>query len=595
MKKGSLLRGAVLLVAVMMLFSITACGGGAGGSAEKSTAEKSTADQGTAQATTQAEKELVTLTVFPVNFPKNYSSGIQEDLVAKDIENKLKIKMDMDTQPTSDKFTAMLASGSLPDVICWSDNGSYSKQMIEGKNIIELDSLVEKYGPDIQKNAQIAMNFSKKTYSNGTNKLYLIPGLIADVNEQMRVSPWGVIVGPFIRWDYYKELGAPEIKGDDDFLNTVAQILKKHPVNEEGQKFFGFSPWFDQGIQFMTNEYYRWLYGKYSWNSLQSDRTNVDVSVPIYTTPDSGFWQGVEFWYKANKMGLLDPDSLTQKNADALQKAGANRVIASTFQWPVQGTTTLLAGKGMTGKGFASYPIPVTGANNYYDIPSPNGNISRSWVISTNCKYPERAMELINYFFSVDGINTVLNGFKDQQWMEENGKYKYTDEFIKMKKEDKDWDAKTGVSKYLNIQGLASSFINPNTGEPLDLSLSRATIKAGMSDVDKDMATFYKVDTLLDLAPKDSTNNVDIAGAVAGLVNGTATDDIKRIDDKINNYLNVACVKAIMAKSDEDFAKQKQTIMDELKSKYEYDTSYSFWDGRWKEAVVQWKEISVAK
>lgn len=41
--------------------------------------------------------------------------------------------------------------------------------------------------------------------------------------------------GYIVRWDYYKEIGAPEINNDEDYLNALLKMYENHPVNENGK------------------------------------------------------------------------------------------------------------------------------------------------------------------------------------------------------------------------------------------------------------------------------------------------------------------------------------------------------------------------
>ena len=70
----------------------------------------------------------------------------------------------------------------------------------------------------------------RKYYSNGDGGLYFwTPNLGGEIGSQM----WN---GLTIRWDWYKELGYPEVKNEDDFLNVVKQIVDLHPTTENGDK-----------------------------------------------------------------------------------------------------------------------------------------------------------------------------------------------------------------------------------------------------------------------------------------------------------------------------------------------------------------------
>ena len=229
----------------------------------------------------------VKLSVWPPEMAQNFPSGQQTDPVMKKIEEKFNVTMDIDTHPTDEKFNVLLASNSLPDIV--QTQAKYVQRIIESDTAIPLDEYMEKLGTDITTNAPKAVEFSKENFSNGTNKLYFLP---TQVGEQSGAS---AIVGQFVRWDYYKELGYPEINSDDDWLNVVEQMQKLHPTNEDGEKVYGFSPWFDwdlwpyyMGGAFLTSYTYM-LDGM-----LQIDRKTDEISSMIYDKENSLLWQGIK-------------------------------------------------------------------------------------------------------------------------------------------------------------------------------------------------------------------------------------------------------------------------------------------------------------
>ncbi|MDG0809922.1 extracellular solute-binding protein [Cohnella rhizosphaerae] len=132
-----------------------------------------------------------------------------------------------------EKFKVELAGGDLPDIIQVKNvNTTYLQQLIEGGSILPLDDLVKSNGPDIMAPVYAqSLDYSRKFWSNDTGKLYVIP-------MQIGKSGWGFDqqVGFNTRWDYYKELGYPEIKSIDDMVNVLADMVKKHPTTAEGKK-----------------------------------------------------------------------------------------------------------------------------------------------------------------------------------------------------------------------------------------------------------------------------------------------------------------------------------------------------------------------
>ncbi|BBI36495.1 type 2 periplasmic-binding domain-containing protein [Cohnella abietis] len=578
MKKGRFRNLFPLALVLVMVFTVVGCS-----SNNKENAAPSPTSSGnevSSQPTESAEpsKEDITITVWPVTFAQNFPSGVQQDPVAKDIYEKTKVKIDVESHPTDEKFQAMLASGDLSDVIIPENTTQYVKQLIEGDNLVDLEPYLAQYAPDILKNAADAIEYSKKYQSNGTGKLYFIPSSI--VNKPSPKIENKAIVGPFLRWDYYQDIGAPELKGYDDFLNAVKAMLDKHPTNESGQKFYGFSQWFDWDIWGIAM-FPSFMEGKdYFANGLyQVDHATAEME-SMLTAERSSMWLGVDFWNKAYKMGLLDPDALTQKYDTAIQKGSSNRVLAAIASWQLRDSNALLNKAGMPDKGYTPVPVPVTGGKNIYSNVGPFGS-NRYWAVSKNAKSPERAVELINYFYTVENAETLYNGIKGVDWTEEGGKRKQSAAFLEGMKADPNYVLTSGAGKYNNIIGLNKEFINPNTNETL-LIQSREALLESLIPVDKAMTEHYKVELPVDILPPDQKPYFDNYSYIAPFM-PIAPDDIKRIDDKIINYVQSALAKMILTKDEAKYNAMKEEIISKVRA-MDYDTSFNWYQTAFKEA-----------
>ena len=216
-------RSITAVVSAAMLISMAACG------ATQNPATTTNAPASQAASTTVATKEPITLRIFGCETEKTYPTGIQTDAVAKDIQDKLGITIDIsDQSATPEKAKILVASGDIPDMVQLLR--THIETLITNKQLLPLDDLLATNGPDIKKNVPLAVAYSKKYISMGQDKLYSIPAQV-DPSGQI-----GNAIAPYIRWDYYAELGYPAVNSYDDLLNVVAQMAAKHPTNEAGQK-----------------------------------------------------------------------------------------------------------------------------------------------------------------------------------------------------------------------------------------------------------------------------------------------------------------------------------------------------------------------
>lgn len=521
----------------------------------------------------------VKLSVWPPEMAQNFPSGQQTDPVMKKIEEKFNVTMDIDTHPTDEKFNVLLASNSLPDIV--QTQAKYVQRIIESDTAIPLDEYMEKLGTDITTNAPKAVEFSKENFSNGTNKLYFLP---TQVGEQSGAS---AIVGQFVRWDYYKELGYPEINSDDDWLNVVEQMQKLHPTNEDGEKVYGFSPWFDwdlwpyyMGGAFLTSYTYM-LDGM-----LQIDRKTDEISSMIYDKENSLLWQGTKFWFKANQKGLLDPDALTQKYDTAIQKGSTNKVLSSQAVWQTRDSNQVLKSAGYEDRGYASMPIPRK--NQEYAVSNKEaGDANRMWFVNKSCKDPERAMQILNYLYSREGANMIINGIEGVDFTVENGKRKVTQEFLDTQKNNPEWVGVTGATKYQNWCGLGTYYDWDKENDEKLIISDRETSIANMTPMDKDFCERYGIELPGDYPEEKGVLVDDNTGMVTALLPETSTD-VKRTDDKILSYLQSNLPKMILASSEEEFNTLQDQIINEIKG-MGYDEVFQYHTTNYKEALAKVK------
>ena len=551
-----------LLTATIAL-SMTACGSAtnenpASASASDASAATSASTAATPEATPtpEASKEPVTLTIFGGETEKTFPVGIQNDPVALEIQKKLGITLDVvDQSTTPEKAKILVASGDLPDLM--ELNRVSLETLITNQQIIEMDSLLQTNGPDIMKNAPLAVAYSRKHLSMGNEKVFYIPG---------QVDPSGKIinlVAPYIRWDYYAELGYPPVKSYDDLLGVVDQMLKLHPTNEAGQKNFGFSMWFD--------------WDTFAFGMLPGYQSGIQPMDPglgydqinkvmfDWVNDDSAFmWKGVHFWNKAYRMGLLDLDALTQKYDQAIQKGGQNRILCMITQWQQGNTNNDLEKAGFPGRGIEPLP-PFEGTDGYIGgWKNMIGNPDRAWAISANCKTPDRAMDLINYMFSVEGCLTMYNGVKDDSWKDENGTYALTDKFLDLRKNDTNFVLTTGARKYNTWPGLNSTFQLPN-GQTIELLQDKAIEVSAYTKVDKDYCAYYGVDTKSEVVTKFAKRPF-VDEYISKFTTATPPDDINTAKEKLRAHIIKELPKMVLAKTDEELSAMIASFREELKA-----------------------------
>jgi len=570
--KQTLKRALIPLLAVsMMTGSLAACGGGSnaspapaasnGGSNAATSAASGT---GSAAAAITPFDPPVTVTVYGLGSTITYQDGPQTDPIAQIIKDKLGIILNMQQSDRSnDTLAAAYASGDMGDLMQFAPNsGSTLKgqlgDLAKSGLILPLDDLIAQYGPDIQK-LSTQLQFTKDNYNvAGDGKQYCVIGGIQPAPVSKDVA-YGLPLGIVTRWDYYAAMGYPTVNSLDSWLGMVKDMVQKYPTNDAGQQRYGFAYFGEWGWATQCGHIAKFL-SAWDGDPQESDYGNgimwhiKDNSVTDRWAPDSEVWKALSLFNKANQMGILDPNYMTNKWADINTLSDADRLLSNIWSWSYSNINNTLAPQG---KGYVYLPL-ADGLRISLCAEQPMGTDFSTWIIPKSCKNQEAAMRLLNWFCSVDGCMAMLNGTEGKDYTLQDGKYVQTQSFIDLEKQGgTNYIQQTGAYKYYNQCGLLDNFTNPNTGQALRL-LNPDNSAFDATSVD--FAKHYNIPNA-----NYTYNNTDpyINLTITSLL-GSAPDDIIAISKTCGDYLNTEGPKLIDAKTDADFQAGVQAIYDKL-------------------------------
>lgn len=553
---GKMWRLLALLAAVAMLASFAACGQSSEPAEQTSTAGSTTT---AAAATTTAEpaKEPVILKVLVYSTNTADWNAGHDSPVQQEIKRVTGVTLEQQ-EVSEDQFNVILAGGDLPDMVRF-DQVKHRKALVEGNHLIAMDELLQTNGGEILKNIPDTLEYSKLNWSEGKNKIYSIP---TQVGPDMMVSGIGDSIAPVLRWDYYKEIGAPKFTNENELLDILKQMVEKHPTTEDGKKTYGVSMWHDWG----NWSYFQPLfYFSGYMSSMQSCARSVEPGSLIVdaAATEESFWRAVKFYYNANKMDLLDPDALTMKYADFEAKGIAGQILFAGADWPFDKFNQAHAAEG---KGYM--PIPMEKGYQWHGDMASLGWTSKCFGITTDCKTPDRAMDLLNYLWSYDGCRTMYSGVEGVHWNMADGKPRLTDEVIALfgKKEDA-WKA-LNIQADANIMGLAPNVAHPEDGEFLNLFNTAQILSRDLNPLMKDFSDFYKVsypgEVFKNLIDQGKNKNKAAENAFANAFPYDQSDELKRIDGNLKDLMAKYAAKCILSRSDEEYDKNKAEAIKEF-------------------------------
>ncbi|MDQ6417935.1 extracellular solute-binding protein [Paenibacillus sp. LHD-117] len=477
----------LVLVCAIMIFTSACSNSNNGGNTNGSNTGAESGDN-----SASGNREEITIDVF--SMLANYA-GEQPGWFAKLAKDKFNIKLNIIASNLAggqQKIATMMASGDMGDLVVFGSNGKDYQDAIKAGLLLDWtkDDLLTKYGQGMLENAPEAIEANKKQFGGGT----AVYGIGFDVGTGEGPSEGATMTyGPNLRWDLYQKLGSPEIKTLNDYLPVLKQMQELEPKSESGRPTYGISLWSDWDGNYMTLA--KVVAQFYGYN--EGDGLNPAGLILTHQNKDE--WQGVldegghyleglKFYYDANQMGLLDPDSLTQKFSDVSSKFQDGQILFSHFPWVdnVYNTPERTA----QGKGLALVPFSEEKITSYGQSPY-GGN--RVWAIGAKAKDPARIMEFLSWLYSPEGVMESNYGPKGLAWdIDENGK-PYVTEFgwkaLPANAEPVPAEYGGGTFKdgtnQINNTTLKLTNIHPETGEPYDYNIWASTLNHNPDPVTK--------------------------------------------------------------------------------------------------------------
>lgn len=576
MKNDIFKRIMALAIVVLMCVTLFACGTGKDKGATTGTVITTTAgtidtskEDATGATENVPDKSPIKLTIGVPTQNNTLGDGThQEYPVFSEITAQTGVTLDLVTYD-AEKFKVLAAGGDLPDLISITE-GTYADTLISSGALLELDELLEKYGQNIIKNAPLAIKWSKQLVGNG--KVYILPITVTAGNLS---SP--SVLGGFTfntRYDIYKAIGSPKMSGEDDFLGVLKQMQDYQREATGNNKIYALSAWSDWGLWPYTFAY---PYGNGFNLTDPNHLLNLETGEMEhqFLKEDGAFWKGLYFFNKAYRMGIFNPDGFTMKYAQYEEQIRNGTLLTEGFNW-VQPDKEICGEMAIMTLLPGAFPvIPAL-----YDMATPLGSLKGgARAINANCEYPERAMQLLNYFDSEDGARTLRNGIKGVDWDVVNGKAQYIGPRLEAIKEGKGFEYEnehpTGTGGDYRADALplywTSGEFKTSDDEPLALMSSEEMKKIGVSEAAKSFAQDFSPDFVYQGQAYEKWVNEGIAKTYTSypveifLFPAMSTESLQA-ENKAAEYFAANIAKIIMAKDDTSFNTIKAEMIKDVRA-----------------------------
>lgn len=519
----------------------------------------------------------ITLSFFTdqVGLPK---AGVMNDPVSKHIAQVTGVTINAIIGDIN-KFKVLVAGANLPDIINIPGDQqalALGQNMIKSKEILPLDSLLAKYGKDISKAMPQSIKYSKFYMGPTAGKMGPLYFLPTNINVSQPDNPsMNGFVGLFTRFDLYQKIGSPTIKNDTDYLNALKKMVDLQPKAQNGAKTYAFSGWTDWGLWPYTIGYPA-AHGYI--NSGLSGSVNLVTKEyqNNFLDRNSIFWQGIKFYYKANQLGIFDQQAFTQKYAQYDQELQNGSLLVSDYFWTMPDPNVNGAKSGLFiipgTNPFISQVFPEDQINGY--------GIPGSLCISSKCKYPDRAIQLLNYANTTEGSRWIANGPKGTSWDVINGKPQLIGQMLQ--------NVQSGGAKYPeltkpgNLIGfdyyqrliMRSLAAKNSDGYPISLSQSIDFKIASATPAQKNFAKVYGKtgdvfpgQAYANMLKTGLAKNVPTYPLEANLAPLPANyTKLAQISAQADTYIQDNLPKFILAKDDADFTAQQAAAIKAVKA-----------------------------
>lgn len=337
----------------------------------------------------------ITVTVFD-SFA-NYE-GLQSGWFAKEVMDHFNMKLELIAPNLREDGSGMMdvraAAGNIGDIIITSGENEKLEQLVSKGLVADISKyldgseLMEKYGTSV------------RMLNDGLDGIYAVQGDMSTLPASESNSILEPNYAPYVRWDYYKELGYPAIGTLEDLLPVLEKMQELHPRDDDGNKVYGFSFFPDWDGNMMTAaKQPACLYG---YDEIGFLLVSADgKSVEDILEKDSQYMRALRFYNKAYRMGLVDPESRDQTYTDVFEKYKKGDVLFCP--WAFLGQSAFNTDD-HTSKGEGFMPVDIGDMKIYDSGCMPNGNSKKIIAVGSRAKDTERLANFIAWLYTDDGI-----------------------------------------------------------------------------------------------------------------------------------------------------------------------------------------------
>ena len=353
-------------------------------------------------------REPITLTVFSqlANF-----AGEQAGWFGKEIKDRFNVTLKfISSNVDTNAFTAGMSAEELGDIICWGDMGENFFEALEAELIYDLDEL------DLTPYTNLNTYFGEATQK--IRDLVATKGYEGNYGWAYAVAAedgaWAELTDPTyalqIRYDAWVKAGKPALTTLEDLPTFMKALQAAEPTTADGEVVYaygGFGDWEDCVMKFTWD--LMTFYGYKEADFLGVNYATGDIVNPL--EKDSLYYRALKVNNQMYREGLFDPESVSQNFDTYSQKLSNGRYLMALWGWIIGNYNN--AERAEQEIGFQTFVIEDSAPQ---QLTLSTAGSNRGWSIGANCQYPERALEVIEWLCTEEGMMVQHYGPKGLCW-----------------------------------------------------------------------------------------------------------------------------------------------------------------------------------
>lgn len=467
----------------------------------------------------------------------------------------------------SDYCAQMLAAHSYPEMMLFQDTNVFSNY-VKADALMNMGDLAKQYAPNM-------LTFYKdqlplwQMESDADGKMYCYCAQTPNVQQTTGGSFFDMVV----RNDIIKEQNYPTLLDEDSYISLLKTALAAHPQTD-GQQTIGLSLAAGENWVLTDAMIEIYAHGKYGEGSGLTKYDSASKKIIDLITDDNNWKEGIRFWNKMYREGILDKECFTDKDDTVQQKLSTGRALSTFYvTWEEADVNKNLKQAGKEQYSYVTMPIMLK-----YQIDQKQdrvGTITDSYsyqtvAITKNSKNYAKIMQMINWVCTEEGQNLIGWGIEGQHYtVGSDGKKTPTAEYLAcLNGTGTDTHFNDGLINNLCYTFLGGSYGYDKNGQTYNIAIDTSVQDAGMDSYTKDVYSHYGWKSVVDPWKSNSAFKYTLVHSTDSSSKGNSDPQAEEnvLNTKCKNYRDDNIAQLVMATSDADFESKWASFVEGYKA-----------------------------